>query len=249
MTAVRKDTALIVAQNVARSLASCSGGALSAHINTPLLFPSGSSVVIRIDDLGPSFFVTDMGMGFQEAELMGAPRTFKNHAETIAERAGVGFDREAFFMAHATRDQLVGVVTTIANCSLEAAVLTAFKIAEDRADNAAEILQERLTQLFSPALVAKDAEVIGASATPWKVAAIVRKGDHTSLFDVVSPHPNSVAAAVTKFVDIAELPNPPKRIAVVRDRSKLGTRLTVLQRTASVIELTSPDSVVRRAAA
>lgn len=249
MIAVLKETASKIAAMVAQSLSSAEGGTTSAFVNTPLLYPSGSSVVVRLDIVGKSYFVTDMGAGYQEAEMMGAPRTYKNHAPTIAERAGISFDEQAFFVAHGTREQLAGIVTTIANCSLEAAILTAHKIAEDKADNAIALLQERLVSVFTAKAVATDVEIVGASATPWRVAASVVINDHTSLFDIVSPHPTSVAAAVTKFVDIAELPSPPRRVAVVRDRSKLGTRLTVLQRTADVIELSSSDNIYRRLAA
>lgn len=249
MTAVRKETASGIAELVARELATSEGGATSAFVNTPLLYPSGASVVVRLDMVGATFFVTDFGMGFQEAEMMGAPRTYRHHAPVIARRSGIAFDHQAFFVAEATREQLVGAVTAVANCSQEAAVLTAHRIAEEKADNAIELLQDRLVSLFTPNAVAKDVEIIGASATPWRVAASVSVGGQTSLFDVVSPHPTSVAAAVTKFVDIAELPIPPRRVAVVRDRSKLGTRLTVLQRTATVMELSSPDNVVRQLAA
>ena len=249
MTAALKGSAAQIAAMVARSLTTSDGGAASAFVNTPLRYPSGSSVVVRLDTLGSLYFVTDMGMGLEEAEMMGATRTYKNHASGIAERAGISFDQHAFFVAQATTEQLVGVVTAVANCSLEAAVLTAYKIAEDKGDNAIDVLQERLVDLFSKQAVARDVEVVGASATPWHVAASVKIGSHVSLFDIVGAHPNSVAAAVTKFVDIAELPNPPRRIAVVRERAKLGTRLTVLQRTADVVELSSSDNVFRRLAA
>ena len=249
MTALRRETALVVAESVAKSLASSEGGATTAFISTPLLYPSGSSVVVRLDDLGKTFFVTDMGMGFQEAEMMGAPRTYKNHAGAIAERAGIGFDHHAFFAVEVTRDQLPGAVSVVANCSLEAATLTAHKIAEDKADDAADALHERLVKLFTARAVAKDVDIVGASATSWRVASRVVQNDHVSLFDVVSSHANSVAAAVTKFGDIAELPHAPRRVAVVRSRDALGTRLTVLQRTADIVELSAPDEVMRRLAA
>jgi hypothetical protein len=249
MTALRKENIAHVAALVARDLASSeSSGMESAMVQMPLLYPSGSSVVVRIDIMDTDYFVSDMGLGLQEAEMMGAPRTFKNSAVHIAENAGIQFDQHSFFVARASREQLVGAVTTIANCSLEATIVTAHKIAEDKADNAVEILQQKLTDIFTAKSVARDVEIRGASATAWKVAASVRVGDHYSLFDFVSPHPNSVAAAVTKFVDISELQNPPKRVAVVRDKSRLGTRLTVLARTANVIEVTAPERVFRNLA-
>lgn len=180
--------------------------------------------------------------------MMGAPRTYRNHAPAIASNAGIQFDQNAFFVVRVTRDQLIGAVATVANCSMEASVVTAYKVAEEKSDNTIELFQDRLIELFSKQYVSKDVEIMGASATPWHVAASVRVHDRVSLFDVVSAHPNSIAAAVTKFVDIAELIDPPKRVAVVRDRTKLGTRLTVLQRTADVIEVASPDTIIRRIA-
>jgi hypothetical protein len=58
------------------------------------------------------------------------------HARPIAEAAGVGFDNQTFFIMGARRDQLVGTVITIANCSQEAYAL-AEKTFEDNKARAA----------------------------------------------------------------------------------------------------------------
>jgi hypothetical protein len=94
------------------------------------MYPSGTTVVVRIEQGENKFFVSDFGLGFQEAELMGADLLYARHAHPIAETNGVRFDNQAFFILEASRDQLPGAVVTIANCSHEATVRAADTLAE-----------------------------------------------------------------------------------------------------------------------
>jgi hypothetical protein len=237
-----------IAKDIASSLVSARPDPRGVLIKTPLLYPSNSTVMVRIDSLDGRFFVSDMAQALQEAEMMGAPRTFRHHAPIIAQNAGIGFDHQAFFVAEAKEDQLVGAVMAVANCSSEAATIVAHKLAEKKNDDYIDRLYDRLSNVFGAAAVAKEVEIRGASATAWPIAAQVDVRGHVSLFDYVSAHPNSIASAVTKFGDIAQLPLAPERIAVVKDKPALGTRLTVLARTANVIEFGVSDATIRRLA-
>ncbi|MGA9268604.1 MAG: hypothetical protein WBV79_19430 [Rhodomicrobium sp.] len=237
-----------LARDIAAALVSARADARGLVIKTPLLYPSNSTVQVRVDSLDGRFFVSDMAQAFQEAEMMGAPRTFKHHAPAIAKNAGIGFDQQAFFVAEAQEGQLIGAVMAVANCSSEAATVVAHKIAEKKNDDYINRLYDRLFHVFGKTAVTKEVEVQGASATPWLIAARVEVGRQVSLFDYVSPHPNSIAAAVTKFGDIAQLVDAPERIAVAQNKPALGTRLTVLSRTANVIELGVSDQTIRELA-
>ena len=69
-----------IAQDVARALTHVSVKGGSAFISTPLLYPSGSHAVIRIDGTGDRWFVSDDGSAHLEAELMGGLASFRRIA-------------------------------------------------------------------------------------------------------------------------------------------------------------------------
>jgi hypothetical protein len=220
----------------------------AAFVRTPLMYPSGANVVIRVNE-GPKddFHVTDFGLGYQEAELMGTSLIYTRHARPIAENSGIGFDSEAFFVSWASREQLAGAIATVANCSQEAVGLAAYKMAERRASDLGEELYERLVRIFSAPRVAKNAQFYGASNIEYHVAALVRSEDKkTAIFEAVANHPTSIAFANSKFHDFALLEQPPIQIAVVRKKKDLGTYHNLLAQVAHVIETdVSDDRIVR----
>jgi hypothetical protein len=199
-------------------------------------------VVIRIEEGTNRFFVSDIGLGYQEAELMGAGLMYARNASTIAETAGVRFDNQSFFVLEASREQLPGAVVTIANCSQEAAIRAADALAEKTFEDSKTRLYERLVKVFSPGVVGKNVEVIGASNQKWRVAAFVSLPNaRPTVFEPVTKHANSVASASMKFGDIALREDAPSRVAVVHSRAEFGPLLTVLSRSASIIEDDAPN--------
>jgi hypothetical protein len=238
----------VLIEKVARELATVEHRQDSSFITTPLLYPSGSTVVVRIESLGDQYFVTDLGLGYREADMMGASLVYARHARAIAEAAGVGFDQQEFFVAKASADQLAGCVIAVANCSLEAVSVSALKLSERRVADEAELLYERLAKVFTAPRVAKNAEIRGASNTTWPVANLVRINTHETIFEPVLSHRNSVASVVTKFHDIAQLEHPPARIAVVRNKDDFGTLLGVLSQAGRVISRDTPDQTLRKLA-
>jgi hypothetical protein len=64
-----------IADVVAHALVDTSVRGGSAFISTPLLYPSGSHVVVRMDGAGDRWFVSDDGYGHLEAEMMGGLTT------------------------------------------------------------------------------------------------------------------------------------------------------------------------------
>jgi hypothetical protein len=49
-----------------------------SFVTTPMSYPSGAQVVIRVEPSGSDFFVSEFGVGFQEAEMIGGERIYKN---------------------------------------------------------------------------------------------------------------------------------------------------------------------------
>ena len=201
---------------VTKQLASVEHNEAGSFITTPLLYPSGSTVTVRIDSHGSEFFVTDMGLGYQEADMMGAGLTNPRHAKAVAQAAGVSFDDQELFIVKASNAQLAGSIITIANCSRDAVSISALRLGERKVADEAELLYTRLARLFSPKHVAKNVEIRGASNTPWEISNLVKIDEAQTIFEPVLNHRNSISSVATKFHDIALLDHAPARIAVVR---------------------------------
>jgi hypothetical protein len=237
-------------ESVARALVSTDHRVGGSYIRTPLMYPSGSTVVVRVEEGERRFFISDVGLGHQEAEMMGAGSMYAKPARVIAEEAGVRFDNQAFFVLEASRDELPGAIVTIGNCSQHAVMRAADALAERTFEDRKNKLYERLVGVFEPRIVKKNVEIIGASTQKWPVATLVQfPGKRPTIFEPVTKHPNSIAHATMKFGDIALSKDAPQRVAVVSDRKELGTLLTVLSRSASVIDDNETSERIRRLAA
>lgn len=245
-------------EDVGRQLIAVEHHVSGSFIRMPLLYPSGAIVVVRIEQSDGRYFVSDWGLGYQETENYGAGSFYVRHARSIAERAGVGFDNQAFFVMEASREQLPGAVVTIGNCSQEAAIRAADALAEKTFEDNKERLYERLVSVFAKRegtatkVVTKNARVVGHSSTEWPIATLVtlpRSGKLT-IFEPVTKHHNSVAHATMKFHDIALLgKDAPNRVAVVEKKQEFGTFLGVLSQSADVVdESVSDDTILRLAA-
>lgn len=235
-------------EHAARALVTVDHAAGHSFIHTPLMYPTGSSVVVQINDAGGEYFVTDFGMGYEEAVMMGASTVYARYAKSIASDAGIGFDSRSFFAIRVTQNQLPGAIATVANCSQEAATIATYRIADRRRSSAVDDLYSRLTRTFSPREIARDVPVLGNSNKEWHVAVMVQVEHHQSIFEPVSPHHASIYAAATKFNDISRVENAPARVAVVERKAELKDNLAVLSQSANVIERDASDETYQRIA-
>jgi hypothetical protein len=238
-----------VVDGVARELATSIHRPDASFVRTPLMYPSGATVVVKVDGGPDKYFVSDYGLGYEESEMMGAAGIFSRYARTVADQAGVGFDQHSFFVIEVSADQLVGAVATIANCSQEAVTISYYKFLERKTAAESVNLYEKLVGIFPRGSVAKNADIFGASHTPYNVAAIVKLERTIAVFDTAVPHHTSVSSVVMKFHDLARLEQPPKRIAVVRKKGPFKTYLGVLTQAGNVIETDVPDETYRKLAA
>lgn len=116
----RDDAFRDVVNGLAQDLVQVNYEHASAYINLPLLYPSGSHVTVRINQLNDECFsVSDAGIGFDEADLACIGDQFNQIAPSIATAAGVHFERQTFSL-ETSREQLASTVSIIATCSLEA---------------------------------------------------------------------------------------------------------------------------------
>lgn len=100
-----------------------------AYIRTPLLLPSGSSVVVVVEQEDKDRFrITDLGQGFDEAETLGFGRVYRRQAEEVAKLHGLVTTHGEIRLGDLAREELVG-----ASMALASAVLRAFERAMIRA--------------------------------------------------------------------------------------------------------------------
>jgi hypothetical protein len=238
-----------LSEAVARQLVSVEYVRGSSIVSVPLLYPSGAGAVVKISQHADRYFVSDLGYGYQEAEMLGALRSFTTHARNLADHYGVHFDNQAFFVAQANRDSLKSIITIVANCSVEAASVAALKSAERRYSDDTELLYERLIRVFPREKVAKNVHLIGSSSHDWPIAALVSTGETPTIFEPVTNHHASVVNASAKFHDFARLEKPPHRVAVVKKLEDMDSYLTLLSQAATVISYDADNQALVKLAA
>lgn len=250
-TTVRHDGLAKLAEEVARSLAKAGTLDGRAYIRTPVLLPSGASVVVVLeaeDEAGHSYRLSDLRQGYEEALQLGCALLYRRRAAEAAARSGLAFLGDALVLGGVDRGQLVAATAVLAN-AVSAAVEHARLSAPDRQRNrATKRFVTRLGGLFNPAHVRVGEEIRGASTHAWRVDALVETEYGLAVFDLVAAHISSVGVANAKFHDLARLDRPPARVAVVRSKRDLGDLLTVLSQSARVVEQDAPDPALRRAA-
>ena len=232
------------AESVARQIVGVDHTSARSLIWTPLTFPSGSFVGVRLTNGGGTYSLSDMAMSYEETRNVRAQRAFNRHAPKLAEESGVDFDKRSFLLSGIEREQLPGAVITLANCALSAVTLAVHKQSVLDAKESERRLFERLQRLFGHA--EEHRIITGASGTDWDVDASVMVHGRQVLFEAVGSSKQSIYAAVAKYHDIARLPEAPVRIASVSKREELGSMLGVLSQAASVIEASTPDDTVMR---
>lgn len=234
---------------IASTLIKLEHGKNGSMLSVPILYPSGASAVVEVTQHGEKYFVSDLGFGFAEAEMFGASHTFTRHAAQLAHHYGVKFDNQSFFVAEASRDFLASVVTVVANCSVESANFAAIKAADRRYVDDTEEVYNRLIDIFPKDNVLRNNHFIGSSNYKWPVAAIVTSGSRPTIFELVSKHHNSVVNAATKFSDIARLEKAPNRVVLVKDFSDMDNYLSILNQSATVLEISADPEKIRILAA
>jgi hypothetical protein len=238
-----------IAAEISRGLANAEVFGGRAYLRTPILLPSGASVVVVIEQEGAGRFrITDLGQGHDEAETLGFGRIYRRQAEDIASLQGLTADQGALSLRDLGREELTGATMALASAVLRTMERAMLRAGDRRPQTAVDRLIARLSRLFPGRRVRPEAEVRGASTHAWQVDAAVEMERGLALFDFVSPAPVSVAFAVAKFHDIALLENPPARIAVVRRKDAFGDLLPVVAQAAKVVQEDASDAAFKKLA-
>lgn len=227
----------------------------TTFVNLPLVYPDGSFVTLQVGGIkgkgreaGNKFRISDNGYAYRELECIGAERSFANIVTKVAEEDGLSRNKRAIFV-DVPLDQLQRAICDVAVASWRVADTAYQKLSEDDEGDIDDELRERLKRIFGEKKILEDKKIQGISSTKWEFSAIVQTGASLVIFDAVGNHPNSIYRASTSFHDIGALENPPRRVAVVRDKQALGSRLHILSQAGKVIDTNQPDDVFVKAAA
>ncbi len=118
MTGIRETALSDAVEEAIRRLACAEHLADASLVNLPLLYPSGATVVVQVSEpSGGQCTVTDLGFGFQEAELVGARRQFEDLAEDAARSSSISYAGRMFVIRDVPRTNLPAAMMAVATCS------------------------------------------------------------------------------------------------------------------------------------
>ncbi|MGY2052929.1 hypothetical protein [Methylobacterium sp. JK268] len=224
-----------IGQEIARSLSYSRVRGHSAYVATPLLYPNGSGVLVRIDEHPAGFHVSDNGAGAHLADMMGGLATYSRIAASVAERAGIAFEERTFFADVADRDRLTSVVTAVANATARAADRMAQALDQFKSKKSRELFDERLRAAFGSSIVF-DVTIRGGTGRPWDYDASAQDNGNLRLFTFVAPAFAAIATANIKIADTLALVSPPAVTAVLADYGKTEPALRrILSDTGSIV--------------
>lgn len=238
-----------IADEVARSLSYATIEGRSAFVTTAVTYANGTHAVVRLDQDGDGFFVSDDGYASMNAEMFGGTNQFQRIAGDVAKRFGVSYDQRSFFILRASRNQLPAAVAVIANASAVSVERTLYALDRLRVKKSRELFVQRISNAFGDH-AAFDVEYRG-STKAWNVDAVVREHSNVvAIFEFVTPAPSSVAFAHMKVGDISSMLDRPKTAIVLSDYEKTEAPLRqILSSSADLVLSANSDLEAYRAAA
>lgn len=238
-----------VVEAAARSLVLITHSADRSTVALPLVYPSGAVVSVQITQVGVGLFeLTDCGLAYTEAEMIGGEHLFARNASAIAEKLSVSAGKRVIYFT-ADSEQLVGAIADVGAASVQVAHRICERVTQRLESDIEEKIFRKLVTVFGERKVEPDATIVGASAHKWRVSAIVHLDGKNLAFEAVSNHHSSVYSSATMFHDLSLLDNKPIPIAVVRDKKAMGDYLRILAQSANVIQDDAQDDTLRELAA
>lgn len=217
--AVTNESLEKIADDVARSLSYATVEGRSAFVSTTVTYANGTHVVVRLDQDGDSFFVSDDGYASLNADMFGGAHQFQRIVADVAKRFGVSYDQRSFFILKATRGQLPAAVTLIANASATSIERTLYALDRMKFKKTKELFVERISRAFGDR-ASFNIDFRGSTKV-WEVdAAIIDRSNVVAIFEFVSPAATSVAVAHMKVGDISAMTERPRTAIVLSDYDK-----------------------------
>lgn len=237
-----------IADDIARGLSFARTLGSDVFIQTPISFPSGRAVGVKLLGGPVTFTITDNGATMREAELIGAEDICRREARKVASEFDLKFNSWELFEADAPADRLVGLTSILANAAALTMIRTSEKFTERFDLRRKEELSVRLSRIFGERNVAKDVEFAGA-ARSWSFdAKVALPSGRPGLFSVVTSSPISIAFAYSKLDDVSRIEKPPFLGAVLEGIFDPGDKALLGRAARRVFSATDPDDQFRLAA-
>lgn len=216
-------------------------------VSLPMFGPDGSPVTVRVTGDTAGFRVDDAGLTYRDLKRLGLERGFSKAGSRIGERLEVTVADQMVSTA-ASADDLARAISDVGLTTWQILEHVYSRLGDVDEDELEEGLRERLAQLPNARLDESKA-IAGGSTTVWQVSAIVHFGGRDAVFQAVGDHAQSIYRASAAFHDLAQLPDPPRLVSVVKSKAALGPRLGILSQAGRVIEQGQDNAVYMRAAA
>lgn len=235
-----------VAEAIKRLMSASDTAGGKSLLTLPITYPSGSSVVVEIEQNGDKIWVSDMGMGLVEAEMMAAQDSYQSLARKKAEEFGIAYDNRAMFVLWAPATRLEGAIVCVANASAQAASDAVRHASEVQVKRQAEAVFDRVKRVFGERIVSRSVEIRGRR-TAWEAHnVVVFPNAHRAIFEPMTKNANSVSSKFLMFSDLQESGLDLSLNAVVESIGSLDAKAQMVGDVANIIELKSSDEVYRK---
>ena len=203
-------------------------------VNLPMIFPSGSAVTVKIEQVSAGYRVSDSGFAYRELKSIGAERWFGRVSSSIAEQEQIERNRRVIYVDVAAHD-LARAICDVGTSSWQIVNKIFSDLEEEEQSELATALADKLVFLFGDNNVHVAEKLRGSSSSEWDFSAVVHLDSKIAAFQAVSNHAGSIYRTNSAFHDLAAMPKPPTLVAVVRDKTALGARLSLLSQAGRVI--------------
>lgn len=244
-TAVSRELEKRVSDAIERLMAVQNLESGKAVLSVPVTYPSGASVVVELEKNADRIWVSDMGLGMAEAEMMGADDSYQRLARSKAEEFGINYDNHAMFVLWVPQDRLEGAIVCVANASAQAAAAAVLHASEAQNRSQREAVFQRVSEVFGRERVVKSLEMRGRR-TSWEAHNVVTSPrGQRSVFEPMTPAPQSVSSKFLMFSDLKEADSGASLNVVVESLKSLDAKAQIVSDVANIIELKAEDDVYR----
>lgn len=214
-------------------------------VDVPVMYPSGATATIEINCNGDSYWVSDMGLGRLETELVAAEDYYARVAGKVAEAFGVKFDGNAIFAMWTPSPRLEAAIIAVSNASNKACSEAIRHAEEAKGRRQNERIFQRIQDIFGRKSVARSADIRGRHAE-WEAHNVVIFPDRRkAIFEPMTSHANSVSSKFLMFTDIKAAEQTISLNAVVRNFENLDEKAQMIGDVANIVSIDSSDDDYR----
>lgn len=227
-------------------IARCRDSGERILVDLPILYPSGSSAVVEVEQNGDKVWISDMGLGHIEADLMNATDSYKKLAAQKAKEFGVEYDGHTLFALWVPISRIEAAIICVANASTQAAAEAIRKACETSIRSQDEAFFERVTSLFGKKYVARTAEVAGKRMS-WEAHNVVDFPDgKRAIFEPMSKSANSISSKFLMLSDIKATHSNISLNVIVPDIVNLDAKAQMVADLANILPIDAPDKTLKQ---